>query len=93
MVGLLGIAALIPLLTVSIVAGAVADAVDRRRLLLVSDLGLAADGESGDGGGGDDGAGGGVEDVAGGVRGGGGAGDVDGEGGDGGEQLRGVYRV
>ena len=42
MVGLLGIAALIPLLTVSIVAGAVADAVDRRRLLLVSDLGLAA---------------------------------------------------
>ena len=42
MVGLLGIAALIPLLTVSIVAGAVADAVDRSRLLLVSDLGLAA---------------------------------------------------
>lgn len=42
MVGLLGIAALIPLLTVSIVAGAVADAVDRRRLLLISDLGLAA---------------------------------------------------
>jgi MFS family permease len=42
LVGLLGIAALVPLLTVSIVAGAVADAVDRRRLLLVSDLGLAA---------------------------------------------------
>ncbi len=42
LVGLLGIAALIPLLTVSIVAGAVADAVDRRRLLLVSDLALAA---------------------------------------------------
>jgi MFS family permease len=32
----------VPLLTVSIVAGAVADAVDRRRLLLVSDLALAA---------------------------------------------------
>jgi MFS family permease len=42
LVGLLGIAALVPLLTVSIVAGAVADAVDRRRLLLVSDLALAA---------------------------------------------------
>ena len=41
LVGLLGIAALIPLLTVSVVAGAVADAVDRRRLLLVSDLALA----------------------------------------------------
>jgi MFS family permease len=41
LVGLLGIAALVPLLTVSIVAGAVADAVDRRRLLLVSDLALA----------------------------------------------------
>jgi MFS family permease len=41
LVGLLGIAALVPLLTVSVVAGAVADAVDRRRLLLVSDLALA----------------------------------------------------
>ncbi|HET9673226.1 MAG TPA: MFS transporter [Gaiellaceae bacterium] len=41
LVGLLGIAALLPLLTVSVVAGAVADAVDRRRLLLVSDLALA----------------------------------------------------
>ena len=41
-VGLLGIAALVPLLTVSIVAGAVADAVDRRRLLLISDVALAA---------------------------------------------------
>jgi MFS family permease len=41
-VGLLGIAALLPLLTVSIVAGAVADAVDRRRLLLISDVALAA---------------------------------------------------
>jgi MFS family permease len=40
-VGLLGIAALLPLLTVSIVAGAVADAVDRRRLLLISDVALA----------------------------------------------------
>jgi len=40
-VGLLGIAALVPLLTVSIVAGAVADAVDRRRVLLISDVALA----------------------------------------------------
>lgn len=39
--GLVGIAALVPLLTVSIVAGAVADAVDRRRLLLASDVALA----------------------------------------------------
>ena len=42
MVGLVGIAAFVPLVTVSIVAGAIADAVDRRRLLLLSDLGLAA---------------------------------------------------
>jgi MFS family permease len=42
LVGLLGIAALLPLLTVSVFAGAVADAVDRRRLLLISDLALAA---------------------------------------------------
>jgi MFS family permease len=42
LVGLLGIAALVPLLTVSVFAGAVADAVDRRRLLLISDLALAA---------------------------------------------------
>ena len=42
LVGLLGIAALVPLLTVSVVAGAVADAVDRRRLLLLSDVALAA---------------------------------------------------
>jgi MFS family permease len=41
LVGLLGIAAFIPLVTVSIVAGAVADAVDRRRLLLFSDVALA----------------------------------------------------
>jgi MFS family permease len=40
-VGLLGMAALVPLLTVSIVAGAVADAVDRRRVLLISDVALA----------------------------------------------------
>jgi MFS family permease len=42
LVGLLGIAALVPLLTVSVVAGAIADAVDRRRLLLASDVALAA---------------------------------------------------
>jgi MFS family permease len=42
LVGLLGIAALVPLLSVSLVAGAVADAVDRRLLLLLSDLALAA---------------------------------------------------
>jgi MFS family permease len=41
LVGLLGIAALIPLLTVPLYAGSVADAVDRRRLLLLSDLALA----------------------------------------------------
>jgi MFS family permease len=41
-VGLLGIAALVPLLTISFLGGAVADAVDRRLLLIVSDLGLAA---------------------------------------------------
>ena len=41
LVGFLGIAALIPLLTVSLFAGAVADAVDRRRLLLGSDVALA----------------------------------------------------
>ncbi|HZB22860.1 MAG TPA: MFS transporter [Gaiellaceae bacterium] len=41
LVGLLGLAALVPLLTVSLVAGAIADAVDRRRLLLLSDVALA----------------------------------------------------
>jgi MFS family permease len=41
-VGLLAFASLVPLLTVSLVGGAVADALDRRRLLIVSDLGLAA---------------------------------------------------
>ncbi len=42
LVGLLGIAALVPMLTVPLYAGAVADAVDRRRLLLLSDVALAA---------------------------------------------------
>ena len=42
LVGLLAIAALVPLLTVPLYAGAVADAVDRRRLLLLSDVALAA---------------------------------------------------
>jgi MFS family permease len=41
-VGLLGIAALAPLLTISFLGGAIADAVDRRLLLVVSDIGLAA---------------------------------------------------
>jgi MFS family permease len=40
-VGLLSVAALVPLLTIPLYAGAVADAVDRRRLLLISDLALA----------------------------------------------------
>jgi MFS family permease len=40
LVGLLGIAALVPLLIVPIYGGAVADAVDRRRLLLLSDVAL-----------------------------------------------------
>ena len=40
-VGLLGIAALVPLLTISFLGGAIADAVDRRLLLIVSDIGLA----------------------------------------------------
>jgi MFS family permease len=39
-VGLLGVAALVPLLIVPIYGGAVADAVDRRRMLLLSDLAL-----------------------------------------------------
>lgn len=44
MVGLLGLAQLVPLLAVSMVGGALADAVDRRRLLLISQfvLGLTA---------------------------------------------------
>src|SRR5215207_8907670 len=40
LVGLLGLVALPPLLTIPLYAGAVADAVDRRRLLLLSDLAL-----------------------------------------------------
>ena len=39
-VGLIALAELVPLLTLSIVGGAIADAVDRRRLLLVTELGL-----------------------------------------------------
>jgi MFS family permease len=41
-VGLLGLAGLVPLLTVPIVAGAIADAVDRRLLLLIAEFGLVA---------------------------------------------------
>jgi MFS family permease len=41
LVGLLAIAALVPLLTVPLYAGAVVDAVDRRRVLLLSDIALA----------------------------------------------------
>lgn len=41
-VGLIGLAQLVPLLVFSFVAGAVADSVDRRRLLIVSQIGLAA---------------------------------------------------
>lgn len=40
LVGMLGIAALVPLLIVPIYGGAVADAFDRRRMLLLSDLAL-----------------------------------------------------
>jgi MFS family permease len=40
LVGLLGVAALVPLLIVPIYGGAVADAVDRRRMLLISDVAL-----------------------------------------------------
>lgn len=40
-VGFLGLAQLIPLLLISLVGGAVADAVDRRRLLVVADVILA----------------------------------------------------
>ena len=40
LVGLLGLAALLPLLVVPLYGGAVADAVDRRRLLLLSDVAL-----------------------------------------------------
>jgi len=41
LVGLVSLAALLPLLTVPLYAGAVADALDRRRLLLLSDVALA----------------------------------------------------
>ena len=41
LVGLLALAGLVPLLTVPLYAGAVADTVDRRRLLLLSDVALA----------------------------------------------------
>jgi MFS family permease len=41
LVGLLAAVALVPLLTVPLYGGAVADAVDRRRLLLLSDVALA----------------------------------------------------
>jgi MFS family permease len=41
-VGVIGLVQLIPLLVFSFVAGAVADSVDRRRLLIVSQIGLAA---------------------------------------------------
>jgi MFS family permease len=40
-VGLLGVAQLVPLLVVSVVGGALADAVDRRKLLIISQLTLA----------------------------------------------------
>ena len=42
LVGLLGVAALVPLLIVPIYGGAVADAVDKRRMLLLSDVALLA---------------------------------------------------
>jgi MFS family permease len=42
LVGLLAIAALVPLLVVPLVGGAIADALDRRRVMLISELALAA---------------------------------------------------
>lgn len=41
MVGLIGLAELVPLVVLALVGGALADAVDRRRLLLVAETGLA----------------------------------------------------
>ena len=41
-VGLLGLAELLPLLLTAFLGGALADAVDRRRMVLVTDVGLAA---------------------------------------------------
>lgn len=40
-VGLLGVAQFVPLLAISLIGGAVADAVDRKRLLLISQVALA----------------------------------------------------
>ena len=42
LVGMLALAGLVPLLTVPLYAGAVADAIDRRRVLFLSDLALVA---------------------------------------------------
>jgi MFS family permease len=41
-VGLLGVAELVPLLATAFIGGALADAVDRRRMAIVTDIGLAA---------------------------------------------------
>ena len=41
-VGLLGVAELLPLLATAFIGGALADAVDRRRMAIVTDIGLAA---------------------------------------------------
>ena len=41
MVGLVGLAELVPLVVLALVGGALADAVDRRRLLLAAEVGLA----------------------------------------------------
>lgn len=41
MVGLIGLAELVPLVVLALVGGALADAVDRRRLLLIAETGLA----------------------------------------------------
>jgi MFS family permease len=41
-VGLLGLAELVPLLATAFIGGALADAVDRRRIALATDIGLAA---------------------------------------------------
>src|SRR4051794_5043574 len=41
-VGLLGVAELVPLLATAFIGGALADAVDRRRMAIATDIGLAA---------------------------------------------------
>src|SRR4051812_19133651 len=41
-VGLLGLAELVPLLATAFIGGALADAVDRRRMAILTDVGLAA---------------------------------------------------